>query len=736
MTTAITTVGANENVLSPNGETLYVIGTDGKVRAYSVNDNQLLATWNVGTSLGGADITADGRYLVVTEREPVSSSLDQYGNRSYVVTVHRLDLLTGEVRNYDFSPTFLDYTFFDVAVLADGRVLLSQSFRGSGWVNLKSLNLDTGVYTTLPHSVRQDSVLSLTDDRSTILVAEANISNAEIDLYRVGANGSLTFVATNGGSGFNRGVQDISGDGRFTANHVYGSGLLIFDANLKFLRNLANEFPSWQSGNVNGLAFDATGANLYVFDGDAKTIVQIATSTWTAVRTFQLDPNFSAFSNSGRYANNLTLTDDGEFLIVQTSNGIQRVTTAFEGTASSDNFVGTPGSDIFRLELGGDDTADGGAANDGFYLGGALSPGDNINGGAGSNDQLGIQGNYNLTLGANNLVNVETLAILSSQDSRFGGGSGSASVLFNYTLRTLDANVAAGANLIVNANQLVAGESLVFDGSAETDGSFTIFSGFGNNVLTGGSGNDGFFFGEGGRFSVADKVNGGAGANDQLGLRGDYSAQLVFNADTMAGVEVIALLSAKDLRFGAEASAYSYSIKTSDANLASGQMLTVTGAQLAADETLTFDGSSETDGSFRILGGRGADVLTGGSQNDTLFGGLGADTLRGGAGNDVFLYRDVAESTSAGRDGIQDFTLGDLVDLSSIDAISGSAQNDGFSFVGSNAFSGTAGELRAQISSGPIWLVQADVDGDGRADLEFFVVVTDNHVLTQSDFVL
>jgi Ca2+-binding RTX toxin-like protein len=174
-----------------------------------------------------------------------------------------------------------------------------------------------------------------------------------------------------------------------------------------------------------------------------------------------------------------------------------------------------------------------------------------------------------------------------------------------------------------------------------------------------------------------------------------------------------------------------------DGNVAAGVRMTVDGAPLRPNETFRFDGSAEVDGSFRIFGGRGVDEITGSQGNDIISGGYGSDTLRGSGGNDVYLYRNVAESTSAGQDGIQDFNAGDLIDLSQIDADSNVGGNQAFHWIGSTAFTGSAGELRA-TASGPIWTVEGDVDGDGVRDIQFAVVVIDNstHPLSGADFLL
>lgn len=64
-----------------------------------------------------------------------------------------------------------------------------------------------------------------------------------------------------------------------------------------------------------------------------------------------------------------------------------------------------------------------------------------------------------------------------------------------------------------------------------------------------------------------------------------------------------------------------------------------------------------------------------------------------------------------------------------------SAGNQAFNWIGSNAFNGVAGELRA-FQSGGNWIVQGDTDGDGNADLVVSVVAQGGVPLIQSDFLL
>ncbi|MEH2362247.1 calcium-binding protein [Nostoc sp.] len=123
------------------------------------------------------------------------------------------------------------------------------------------------------------------------------------------------------------------------------------------------------------------------------------------------------------------------------------------------------------------------------------------------------------------------------------------------------------------------------------------------------------------------------------------------------------------------------------------------------------------NGNDVLSGGSGNDILTGGNGNDTLVGSAGTDILTGGAGNDVFKFISVSDSRPAGRDLITDFvgkgnSLGDRIDVSTIDANTTKAGNQAFTFIGAAAFS-APGQIR--YSGG---ILQANTDGNLSADFE------------------
>ncbi|MBW9064653.1 hypothetical protein JNB71_15140 [Rhizobium herbae] len=139
-------------------------------------------------------------------------------------------------------------------------------------------------------------------------------------------------------------------------------------------------------------------------------------------------------------------------------------------------------------------------------------------------------------------------------------------------------------------------------------------------------------------------------------------------------------------------------------------------------------------GNDYLSGGRGDDALSGGSGADKLLGGLGVDHLLGGAGNDTFVYTSALQSNSrVGLDTVSDLTIGDKIDLSDIDANTGTAGNQAFSFIGTTTFHGKAGELRFEKKASDTY-IYGDVNGDKVAD--FALHLDDAVTLSKGFFVL
>jgi len=234
-----------------------------------------------------------------------------------------------------------------------------------------------------------------------------------------------------------------------------------------------------------------------------------------------------------------------------------------------------------------------------------------------------------------------------------------------------------------------------------TTGNLTLTGTDSNDTLTGGAGDD-KLYGKGGN----DILTGAAGRDDLSGGTGIDTASY---ASAKAAVIADLMYASKNT---GDASGDSYS-----------SIEHLTGSSYA-------DSLRGNDAANTIQGKAGNDTLYGRGGNDKLIGGAGKDILYGGSGADTFDFNSIKESLPGSPDTIKDFVRGsDRIDLRSIDANTRISGDQAFSFIGSKAFTGSAGQLK--FSSG---ILSGDVNGDKLAD--FQVNVSGLSALAKTDFYL
>ncbi|WP_114947049.1 M10 family metallopeptidase [Microvirga calopogonii] len=285
---------------------------------------------------------------------------------------------------------------------------------------------------------------------------------------------------------------------------------------------------------------------------------------------------------------------------------------------------------------------------------------------------------------------------------------------------------------IANALQYNGDTRSLIENAVGGSGNDTITGNDAANSLKGGAGNDRLFGGTGN-----DALDGGIGDDTAVfsGARAYYSISKLSDGSVQVADLRSGTPDGSDVVWGAEWFQFVDKIYT----LAELETNAVTATATPIEpvpQNLSLNGTNSGNslygqgGDDKLYGRGGNDKLYGSAGNDLLVGGTEKDVLFGGAGADVFDFNSRKDSLKTARDTIKDFVRGvDHIDLSTIDANSLVSGNQAFSFIGSKAFSGHAGQLK--FSSG---VLSGDINGDKMSDFE--INVSGVSALAKGDFYL
>lgn len=141
-----------------------------------------------------------------------------------------------------------------------------------------------------------------------------------------------------------------------------------------------------------------------------------------------------------------------------------------------------------------------------------------------------------------------------------------------------------------------------------------------------------------------DRIEGGAGLDDFI-ITGKMPGVFTFGASTLTGFEFLQIQGR-----GA------YDLVLDSHMVTGGAQFGIFASSIFADKVtgVRIDGSAIDDGTLRLIGSVGDDVLIGGSGADEINSGEGHDTLTGNGGADEFVFNSIIPAHAT----ITDFTQG------------------------------------------------------------------------------
>lgn len=642
-TATVLASGATSMTFSPDSSRLYIARSNGSVTVIDTATRTTLATWTVGTLLGGTTITDDGRYLLTTERSGSQSLL------------YRIDTTDGSVTSYARAGT----PFEDVQVVNGRTAILS----GGGTSQLTTFDLTGLSFGTIAGGVTRSNTGNLSRDGNYTIDGELS-TLSPLAVYSDLTGGIASYDLISRFLGQNQfGIQAVS-ERLGVVLRVMDQYAIIF-ASTGLLNGITGSGPS--SGisiPTLGIAYDPLSEYLYYLDGAGKVARYALSASVTT----------STIANLGAMTRGSTLTYGDHFIVDRSDSvvAVRNMTTGavtligdtaandlISGTTGANALTGGIGSDRYVIDNAGDtitELADQGldtaiatvsftlSANvERLELFGSAANGtgtdrandlvgndvDNVLSGLGGNDMLyGNDGNDTLLGGDGD----DTLFGGNGND-RLEGGAG-ADKLYGGTGN--DYIVAASGDVIDGgdgvdtvdfsaASSGVSGAGVNVEnviGSAFNDsftitasGDYSLLGGGGNDTLTAAGGNNLIDGGTG-----ADAMSGGAG--DDIYIVDNVGDTIVEGANL--GFDQAIVRASFVLNSAAQVE-YLSALSTP----VSGQ-LNITGNSFAQ----TIYGN---DGVNDLNGGGGADTLYGQGGNDFLRGGTGTQTMYGGTGDDWFF---------------------------------------------------------------------------------------------------
>ncbi|MDF1721672.1 MAG: hypothetical protein P1U65_13430 [Minwuia sp.] len=370
-------------------------------------------------------------------------------------------------------------------------------------------------------------------------------------------------------------------------------------------------------------------------------------------------------------------------------NGIDLLIADFSGSVNSVITQGTD-DDITQAtiinQIGDSKTIDGfeiasltGSSSNDELVGGAFDDtlignggGDTLHGGSGGSDLIsgGIGDDF----------------MTGSASGEFDGGAGIDLLAGDFSSITEDMNIAAddGTDVFADGTSITSIEALnatLGSGNdtvdfAAIDKSDVIDGGDGNDTINAGTNNDTLFGGNGIDLLIAD-FSGSVNSVITQGTDDDITQATILNqigdSKTISGFEFVSLTgsSSNDELVGGN---------LNDTLIGGGGNDTLNGGSGGADDL--FGG----DGNDTIVGGGGGGTIDLGAGDDSVQGDAGDDTIDGGDGFDAIAYDNEAGGLGVTVDlstGTATDTFGDQDQLTSIERVVGSAQND--DIFGSNA---------------------------------------------------
>ncbi|HEX5685593.1 MAG TPA: hypothetical protein VFY73_16350 [Ideonella sp.] len=281
-------------------QVLYISGGP-QVRRFDFNTKSFLPPLALGGATMGMDVSADGKRLAI-------ANASRGANENFVDIV---TLRTGKVRRVSFPLAFAEGGTHAVAYDAEGKLLVTSRFEGSGWTPLRHYDPVTGLSHQLAE-LSAPAMVSPSANHRYVAVAEGNMSSGPYGRYMTGDTAYRSLQSTN----WSLFEIAIAPNGAQSAVPTYG-GTFIDDAKKSFpaVGTYAGQTPI-------GAAYAPTGDVVYFPFAQSNFVAEYDRRTMTERRRFTVPGQFDWTGNGAFVEGRTKVSPDGRLLFVTLDDGV------------------------------------------------------------------------------------------------------------------------------------------------------------------------------------------------------------------------------------------------------------------------------------------------------------------------------------------------------------------------------------------------------------------------------
>jgi hypothetical protein len=291
---------------------LDITASNGTLQQFNVMTQTLMPSTPLGASLTGADISADGNYLLVADQQAVNGQ----------EVLHRINLSNGARTDF-YYPSIPGEGGWSLALGPSTKGLLDDIAQNNGPGPLRQFDAVTGARTFRNDSpgsagggVGSGTVIQRSADRSLFLITEGTTSYGNFFTYSPQTDTFSHPYAM--GTPLTNALTAVNRNGTLFAIEVNGT-TTVFDSNFNVRRTLP--------GLDGGLVFDPSQDLLWGVTSQNSQLVAYDTNNWTM--RFQAPVGEATPRGTPMGNGMMAMSTDGRWVFLATPSGVREFPSPF-----------------------------------------------------------------------------------------------------------------------------------------------------------------------------------------------------------------------------------------------------------------------------------------------------------------------------------------------------------------------------------------------------------------------